>query len=121
MKRMTRKSILTFIFVALGVMASESQAQFTANFQTNTVSGVTSNWVGNGTYVVGTNFTFDALRIINGGVLSNGTGYIGFAVGGSNNVAVVMGTGSILSWCSAKFSFISPSTSSMMSFIGRRR
>jgi T5SS/PEP-CTERM-associated repeat protein len=74
-----------------------AHAQFTANFQTNTISGVASNWVNAAGYVVGSNTFLDALRIINGGVLSNGPGYIGYETGGSNNVAIISGTGSVWS------------------------
>lgn len=70
-----------------------SEAQYTADFQTNLISGVTSNWTGN--YLVGdTNFA-DVLLIQNSGVLSNGYGYLGFAMGSSNNVVLVRGLGSI--------------------------
>ena len=72
-------------------------AQFIANRQTNTISGVASNWVGNGTYVVGSNTFLDTLRIVSSGILSNGSGIIGYEVAGSNNVAYVIGTGAIWS------------------------
>ena len=70
-------------------------AQFAANIKTNTINGVISNWVGNGSYVVGSNTFKDVLRVINSGILSNGTGYLGYATGGSNNVAVVTDPGSV--------------------------
>lgn len=67
-----------------------AQAQYTANFQTNIISGVTSNWSGN--YIVGSNTFADVLLIQNGGVLSDGTGYVGYNPGSSSNsVRVVSG------------------------------
>jgi T5SS/PEP-CTERM-associated repeat protein len=71
-----------------------AQAQYTANFQTNIISGVTSNWTNPAGYVIGSNFVFDALIIQNGGVLSNAAGYVGFEVGANNNSALVSGSGS---------------------------
>ena len=56
---------------------------------------MTSNWAGNGSYVVGSNTFSDTLQIINSAVLSNGTGVLGFALGASNNTAMVSGTGSL--------------------------
>src|SRR5580704_12155985 len=71
-----------------------AQAQYTTSFQTNIISGVTSNWTSPAGYVVGSNFVFDALIIQNGGVLSNVAGYVGYAVGANNNSAIVSGSGS---------------------------
>jgi T5SS/PEP-CTERM-associated repeat protein len=68
-------------------------AQFTANFQTQTISGVTSNWLDT-FYIVGSNTFADTLQITASGVLSNGSGVLGYATGGSNNAAIVNGTGS---------------------------
>jgi hypothetical protein len=64
----------SFATACLGllVLAGQTQAQFTANDQTNTIDGVVSNWPGD--YVVGSNTFNDALQILNGGVLSNGAG-----------------------------------------------
>src|SRR5207247_2236473 len=58
---------------------------------------VVSNWVGNGTYVVGSNTFLNALIIQSGGALSNGDGYLGFETGGSNNTVLVTGSGSVCS------------------------
>ena len=81
------------VWIVLGYHSSE--AQYTANFQTNIISAVTSNWPGS--YIVGTNTTTDSLLIQNSGVLSNGTGYIGYEFPASNNIAVISGAGSIWS------------------------
>ena len=79
--------------LAVTVIGSQAQAQFTGNNQTNIISGVTSNWTGD--YYVGSNFVFDALFIQNGGVLTNsGNGYIGQQSGGKSNAVVVAGSGS---------------------------
>jgi len=76
------------------VFLISANGQFSANFQTNTISAVTSNWVGNGTYVVGSNTFQDALVIQSGGVLSNGTGYIGYESSASYNIAIIRDSGS---------------------------
>jgi T5SS/PEP-CTERM-associated repeat protein len=80
---------------ALIAINSPAQAQFTGSFQTNLVSGVTSNWVGNGTYVVGSNTVFDLLQIIDNGRLSNGVGFVGYATNGANNAALISGPASV--------------------------
>ena len=65
------------------------RAQFTANFQTITINGVTSNWAGFADYIVGSNTFGDVLLIENGGVLSNFDAIIGDLSGASNNTAIV--------------------------------
>ncbi len=95
-----RSKCLTILALSLALTLT-TRAQFTANNQTNTISGVASNWVGNGTYVVGSNTFRDALQVINGGALSNGTGFIGYEVSGSNNSVLVTGPGSV--WSNALF------------------
>ena len=51
----------------------------------------------NAGYVVGSNWVNDVLIIRQGAVLSNGYGYVGFAVGANNNTAIVSGGGSVWS------------------------
>jgi len=58
-------------------------AQYTCNFQTNVISGIVSNWAGN--YVIGSNTFADGLVIQNDGLLSNGSGQLGYEVCSSNN------------------------------------
>jgi fibronectin-binding autotransporter adhesin len=78
-----------------------AHAQYTADFQTNIISGVTSNWTGD--YIVGFTNDAEALVIESVGVLSNANGFVGGLVtndsgvvlGTSNNVAVVNGAGSV--------------------------
>jgi T5SS/PEP-CTERM-associated repeat protein len=75
-------------------LTSVAQAQFTANSQTITINGVSSNWAGFADYIVGSNTFGDVLLIENGGVLSNFDGVIGDLSGASNNTAIVTGSGS---------------------------
>ena len=67
--------------------ATLADAQYTGDFQTNTIGGVVSNWTGN--YIVGSNTFADALLIENGGVLSNGFGQLGCQLSSNNSVHVV--------------------------------
>ena len=78
----------------LAMIGPAVRAQYSTSFQTNTISFGTTNWIANGTYVVGSNTVFDALIIQNGGVLSNGTGYIGYESAATNNAAIVRNAGS---------------------------
>ena len=78
--------------VGITFSAHRSQAQYTANSQTNLISGVTSNWPGS-YYVGNTNFA-DALLIESNGVLNSGTGCLGYSSTSSNNSALVTGSGS---------------------------
>ncbi|HXI84802.1 MAG TPA: hypothetical protein VNL17_12020 [Verrucomicrobiae bacterium] len=86
--------LLSILAVSL-VIPTVARAQFSANFQTNTISGVTSNWVGT-FYIIGSNTFLDTLQIINGGVLSNGSCVVGYVPGGSNNTVLISGLGSML-------------------------
>ena len=86
--------LLSILAVSL-VIPTVVRAQFSANFQTNTISGVTSNWGGT-FYIVGSNTFLDTLQIINGGVLSDSACVIGYVPGGSNNTVLVSGLGSML-------------------------
>src|ERR1035438_6018147 len=83
--------------VVLFSFTGSARAQFIASIKTNTISAVHSNWVGNGTYVVGSNTFKDVLEVINSGVLSNGSGYLGYAANSSNNAVLVTGAGSVWS------------------------
>src|SRR5881397_2436379 len=97
---MTRNSVLTinFVLFAAVILAPPARGQYdySLNYQTNTIN-VVSNWVGNGTYVVGSNTFLNALIIQNAGVLSHDIGLIGSQIGGSNNTVRVTGTGSVWS------------------------
>jgi T5SS/PEP-CTERM-associated repeat protein len=94
--RLKRTSLLVFCGAMIwAIFASQptAYAQFTANFQTNIISGVVSNWTGS--YVVGSNNVFDALLIQNSGVLSDNYGYLGYEVNSRNNMVLVTGSGSV--------------------------
>ena len=92
---MRRGCLIAGFLVSITLGPQPSEAQYTANFQTNIISGVTSNWAGD--YIVGSNTFADALLIRNSGVLSdtNGSGIVGNYSGG--NSVLVTGTGSIWS------------------------
>jgi T5SS/PEP-CTERM-associated repeat protein len=91
MKRAHRIAAVGVLALSVAV-APAAHAQYTANYQTNIISGVTNNWSGS-YFVGGFGFSADVLLIQNGGVLSNGDGYVGYH--GSNNTAVVTGSGSL--------------------------
>jgi T5SS/PEP-CTERM-associated repeat protein len=87
----TKFIIASFALLALA-WPNQSRAQYTGNNQTNIISGVTSNWPG--TYYVGSNYVYDALLILNGGVLNAG-GFIGYTAAAKSNAVVVSGNGSV--------------------------
>ena len=79
-----------------GVCHFPVHAQYTANFQTNIISGVVSIWVGSyGDYSVGSAYFADVLIIQNGGILSNRYGTGGYFQSNSNTVLI---TGSGSAW-----------------------
>ncbi len=79
--------------IGMAFPSQPSYAQYTANFQTNIISGVTSNWAG--TYCVGSNTFADTMLIQDSGVLSNSGAIFGYQAGSSNNTAVVSDPGSV--------------------------
>lgn len=91
MRRMQRSRLIAGVLLSITLAYQPSQAQYTADFQTNIISGVTSNW--SGWYVVGSNTFADALLIQNNGVMAVGNVYLGFNSDSSNNCAVVSGSG----------------------------
>jgi T5SS/PEP-CTERM-associated repeat protein len=101
--RQRRRGCLTAGFlISIAVASQPSHAQFTANLQTNIISGVTSNWTGS--YIVGSNTVADTLLIQNSGVLSNANGYLGYDFTGTNNSVVVNGPGSI--WNNTNYLYV---------------
>jgi T5SS/PEP-CTERM-associated repeat protein len=91
-RSLLRRAVLAgvgFLFIP----AASVHAQFTANYQTNVIDGVVSNWAGD--YLVGSNTFADVLLIQNNGKLTNWTGYLGYEVSSSNNSVLVTGTGSV--------------------------
>jgi len=102
--RVKRRAVLVVIALigALGLsVAPATRAQYTADFQDAIISGVTSNW--SGSYIVGSNTFADILFVQNGGVLADGNGYLGYEASGSNNVAAVIGSGSVWSNASSLY------------------
>ena len=94
--RMRRGCLIAgfLVWIALGLPFS-SEGQYTANFQTNVISGVTSNWPGN--YYLGDTFSVNVLLVQSNGVLTDAVGYLGYSSTSSNNSALVTDSGSIWS------------------------
>jgi len=93
MHRMRRGSLIAGLFVWIAFGSQPSEGQYIADFQTNIISGVTSNR--SGSYTVGdTNFA-SVLLIQNSGMLFNGAGILGNTAGSSNNSVSVTGLGSV--------------------------
>jgi len=89
-------AVIGILVGALGLSIDPTaHAQYTTNFQDTIISGVTSNW--SGSYIVGSNTFADILFVQNGGVLADGNGYLGYEASGSNNVAAIIGSGSVWS------------------------
>jgi len=82
---------LVAILTAVVVLSPAAFAQFTNNYQTNTISGVVIDWEDD--YIF--DHQFCQLQVINAGALSNFYGYMGYVVGASNDSAVVSGSGSL--------------------------
>jgi T5SS/PEP-CTERM-associated repeat protein len=95
MHRIRRGYLIAGFLVWIAVGSQPSEAQYAANFQTNIISGVTSNWPFS--YTVGYTNAADVLLIQNGGVLSNGTGSLGVQGISVNNSVLVTDPGSIWS------------------------
>src|ERR1035441_9264789 len=74
MHRMRRGCSIAGFLVWIVLCSQYCKAQYSADFQTNLISGVISNWSGN--YVVGSNSFADALSIQANGALSSATGYV---------------------------------------------
>ena len=89
------RSILLGLFVGVMLACSSSTAQYTANFQTNIIDGVVSNWADY--YFIGSNTFADALVVQNGGFLNNSVCFLGYEASSTNNSVLVTGTGSIWS------------------------
>jgi fibronectin-binding autotransporter adhesin len=94
------------VVAALLSAVPTANAQFLGNYVTNTISGTTSNWVGD--YFIGKSryvccVAYQALRIEGGGVLniSNGAPYVGYSTNSvvdtdtHHNGALVIGSNSV--------------------------
>src|SRR6218665_505213 len=75
--------LVLLLFLGSGLGLVSSPAQFTANFQTNLISGGISNWAA--IYFVGSNTFANALLIRNGGALADADAHVGYLSGSSNN------------------------------------
>jgi T5SS/PEP-CTERM-associated repeat protein len=94
-----RRTTRTFTAIVVGTLGLSitpvARSQYTANSQTNIISGVTSNWTGN--YYVGNSFSTNVLIVQSNGVLTSSGGYLGYDSSSSNNSALVTDAGSIWS------------------------
>jgi len=72
-----------------------ARAQYTANFQTNIISGVTSNWSGD-YYIGNTNFA-DVLIVQRAGLLGDIAAFVGNTSASSNNSVLITDPGSVWS------------------------
>ena len=91
----TRRILAVGVTALSMTAAPATRAQYTADFQTNIISGVTSNWTGD--YRVGNANSADALVIQSNGVLTDGSASLGYSSNSSNNSALVTDSGSIWS------------------------
>jgi T5SS/PEP-CTERM-associated repeat protein len=92
MHRMRYVYLIAAFFAGMVFSSRPVRAQYSADFQTNVISGVVSNWSGD--YYVGyTNFA-DVLLVRNGGALFDGGGYVGFPSNSINNSVLVADAGS---------------------------
>ena len=90
MTNVTRK--MTGLTMMAVLCAGGLRAQFSADYQVNTVDGAGVNWAGD--YIVGSNTSFNVLNVLNGGALTNVNGYLGFVASSGNHLAMVNGSGS---------------------------
>jgi T5SS/PEP-CTERM-associated repeat protein len=98
----TQRQFLMFVLLmSTWAGIQPAAAQYTSNYQTNIISGVTSNWPGD--YVVGSNTFANALLIRNAGVLTNADGYVGYLPASGSNYVMVAGAGSV--WSNANLYF----------------
>ena len=92
-KRIRLPAAILGLLVGIVLGSRPAEAQYSADFQTNVISGVASNW--GGYYYVGDATIADVLVITNNGVLSSGGGRLGNAASSSNNSVLVSGNGSV--------------------------
>jgi T5SS/PEP-CTERM-associated repeat protein len=98
MHQVPRGSLIAGILIAFVLSSQPIHAQYTADFQTNIISGVTNDWSGGyGEYDVGLFYSDDVLLIQNSGVLIDKIGSVGFDSSCDRNSALVTGPGSVWS------------------------
>jgi T5SS/PEP-CTERM-associated repeat protein len=95
MHRLRHAFLKIGLLVGIILGSRSSEAQYSVDYQTNIISGATSNWTGD--YLLGSNTFADVLLIQSSGVLSNANGYLGYKVCSSINSVLVTDTGSIWS------------------------
>ena len=91
--------------------------QYTFDYQTNIISGVTNYWAGD--YVVGSNTFANALLIRNAGALSNADGYVGYLSESSSNYVMVSRAGSVWSNANLYLGFSGSGNTLVISNAGR--
>jgi T5SS/PEP-CTERM-associated repeat protein len=101
MQKIVRQFSMIVLLMSTWAGIQPAAAQYTSNYQTNIISGVTSYWPGD--YVVGSNTFANALLIRNGGVLTNADGYVGYLPASNTNFVMVAGAGSV--WSNANLYF----------------
>jgi len=97
MKEIRRQISIIALLTGLLAGFQPAVAQYTSNFQTNTMSGGASYWAGD--YVVGSNTFANALMLRGGSILTNADGYAGYMPMSSSNYVMVAGAGS--TWSNA--------------------
>jgi T5SS/PEP-CTERM-associated repeat protein len=95
MQQIQRQFSIIVLLMCLWAGIQPAAGQYTSNYQTNTISGVTNHWPGD--YVVGSNTFCNALLVRNGGVLTNADGYVGCLPASNTNYVMVAGVGSVWS------------------------
>jgi T5SS/PEP-CTERM-associated repeat protein len=109
-----RPCLLLFLLL-LGTQPSV--AQFSTNYQTNSVNGATVHWTN--TYFVGSNTFGNALLIRNGGILTNADAYVGNLVNSVSNFVMVSGAGSVWSNANMYLGYSGGQNSLVVSNAGR--
>jgi T5SS/PEP-CTERM-associated repeat protein len=93
MQQTRRQFSMMVLLLSTWAGIQPAAGQYTSNYQTNTISGVTNYWPGD--YVVGSNTFANALMIRNRGLLTNANGYVGYLPASSSNYVMVTGTNSV--------------------------
>jgi fibronectin-binding autotransporter adhesin len=117
MQQIERQISMVVLLMSTWAGIQPAAAQYTSNYQTNTISGVTNNWAGN--YVVGSNTFANALLIRNGGVLTNADGCVGYLPASVSNYVMVAGAGSVWSNANLYLGYSGGGNSLVISNAGR--
>jgi T5SS/PEP-CTERM-associated repeat protein len=117
MQQIKRQFSMVVLLTSTWAGIQPAAAQYTSNYQTNTISGVTNNWADN--YVVGSNTFANALLIRNGGVLTNADGCVGYLPASSSNYVMVAGASSVWSNANLYLGYSGGGNSLVISNAGR--